>query len=207
LKKDEDALSWDELGRRLERYAGEIENAIAAVRVTRESEPPGGAQETRRPRLVATTRSERPSTAEVLRFIVGGEAYAIEPRFVVDVVEATPISVPTAPPHLAGAIVADGRLVPVFHLGATLHGAPTTDDGRHVLLLGSEGDAEIGVLSRGEPRWRRERDLTRPPWPLADRDAALILGVAADGLVVLRGDALLADDRLRASPLPTAAVR
>jgi len=203
VSTNEDDRDWQELGERLERSAEEIESAIAAVRrPRRQSSPAPVLRPVPPPERADGQPAEAPAAegapVEILRFVLGDESYAIEPRFVVDVLEGPPIPVPMAPHHLAGAVAANGALVPVFHLRACLGLSPTGDPGRHVLLLGSDGTPEVGVLAGGEPVWRRGSGLVAPPrWPDA---TAPVVAVGADGLVLLDGGALLADPRLVANP-------
>jgi purine-binding chemotaxis protein CheW len=132
------------------------------------------------------------SRALLLVFARGGARYAIDTRYVLQVVpltEYTPL--PFAPAPCLGLASARGELVPLFDL-ARLTGAVADDSAPKCMLLCGESKLELGLALDAA------LDLSEPASTLepANDETRLVSGVDARGFVVIDGAALLSDPRL-----------
>lgn len=155
-----------------------------------------------RAQLLARVPAEPPGSSEVLTvvtFTLGDEQYAIESRFLLDVVRVTDITpVPGTPAFLAGVTNVRGEILALIDL-RKLFGIPVkglTDLSR-IAVLGLE-QAEFGLLADAvhEVTTVRRMDLLQQPGPIAGIGPDDLRGVTEKALIVLDGEALLADPRL-----------
>ena len=136
---------------------------------------------------------------EVLSFALGQERYALETRFLREVLrfqELTPL--PATPASLIGITNVRGQLLPVFDLRklfAVTAGDATDSAG--ILVLGGER-AEFGVLADAVFEVSRlgTDEVLEPPGSVAGVAREYLRGVTEKALVVLDGAVLLADPRL-----------
>ena len=152
-----------------------------------------------RARLLARVPDEPPRAGEVLElvvFVLGGERYGIESRFVREVARLTRFTpVPGTPAFVLGVTNLRGEILALFDLrhllGIVVQGV--TDLGRIVVL--GEHRREFGLLADAA-----SEILYVPVASLARTDApsarAYLRGVTPDGVIVLSGEALLSDPRL-----------
>lgn len=136
---------------------------------------------------------------EVLRFRISHEDYAIETRFVVAVHALSNLSpLPCTPSHIVGIVNARGRVLPVMDLGRFL-GLPQRGlgDSHRVIHLRLD-EVHAGVLADFGMDLVRVRtgSLQRSLPTLTGLAADYLLGVAADGLVVLDAERILGDPRI-----------
>ncbi|GHG79474.1 chemotaxis protein CheW [Comamonas sp. JC664] len=134
---------------------------------------------------------------EVVRFKAAGQRYALESRFVIEVVR-TPelVALPGAPPALRGLTLMHGEVLPVVELAPLFGRAPADNPGpllvvgthRPELGLRTEEVEEVTVLAGNM--------LLEPPSALDDVAGSLVSAADRDGTLVLEGDALLSDSRL-----------
>jgi purine-binding chemotaxis protein CheW len=145
--------------------------------------------------------SSRPpgSHLEVVLFGLGRECYAIETRFVREVVRLTDFTpVPGAPDLIVGVTNLHGAIVAVVDLGRFFN-VPRkglTDLSR-VIVLGTQ-DVEFGVLADeayGQMALAIE-DILTPPEEVSGAGRASLRGVTEEAIIVVDGAALLADERL-----------
>jgi purine-binding chemotaxis protein CheW len=152
-----------------------------------------------RARQLARVPDEPARAGEVLElvgFVLAGERYAIESRFVREVARLTRFTpVPGTPAFVLGVTNLRGEILALFDL-------------RHLLGIVTEGVTDLGrIVVLGEHR--REFGLLAdaasdilyvPGTSLAQTEAswgrAYLRGVTPDGVVVLSGAALLNDPRL-----------
>ena len=189
-------IGWDEVERKLARAAAFTETA-----------PSTSPESTRailaeRARLLARVPDPPPNATEILTvatFALGNEQYAIESRLLRGIVRVSDVTpVPDTPGYLVGVANVRGEMLPLVDLrklfGVTVKGL--TDLSR-IAVLGLER-AELGLLADAvhEVTTLRRDDLLGPPGPVAGIGPDYLLGVTEDALIVLDGEALLADPRL-----------
>jgi purine-binding chemotaxis protein CheW len=152
-----------------------------------------------RARALARVPVEPPRPGEMIElvvFVLAGERYGIESRFVREVARLTRFTpVPGAPPFVLGVTSLRGEILALFDLRQLLGvvAVGVTDLGRIVVLgehrrefgLLADSASEIASvaaasLAQSESAWGR----------------AYVRGVAPDGLIVLSGEALLGDPQL-----------
>jgi purine-binding chemotaxis protein CheW len=152
-----------------------------------------------RARALAQVPVEPPlpgSMIELVVFVLAGERYGIESRFVREVARLTRFTpVPGTPPFVLGVTSLRGEILALFDLRPLLGvvAVGVTDLGRIVVLgehrrefgLLADSASEIACvaaagLAQSESAWGR----------------VYVRGVAPDGLIVLSGEALLGDPQL-----------
>lgn len=136
---------------------------------------------------------------DVLAFALGVERYAIETRYVREVVRLADFSpVPGAPDFVRGVTNLRGEVLCLVDLRNVLDVASEglTDLSRTV-VMGIER-AEFGILVDGtfEIVRLRQDDIVPPPESVAGVGREYVLGVTRKALLVLDGAALLRDSRL-----------
>ncbi|RKG99078.1 chemotaxis protein CheW [Corallococcus sp. CA053C] len=194
MPKREGVIDWEQARARLE----ELERATAA----RDSftDEAALAQLDARARALARP-AEHPvlpgSQREVLRFRAAGQTYALESRFILEVMRAPELTpLPGAPPLLRGLTLLRGEVLPVVEL-APLFGRPASQAQGPVVVVGTtrpelglrtDEVTEVAVLTGTE--------LLPAPPSLEEEAGALVAGVSPDGTLVLEGEALLGDSRL-----------
>ena len=194
MPKREGIIDWDKVRVRLE----ELERATEARDTF--SDEAASAQLDARARALARP-ADLPvlpgSQREVLRFRAAGQLYALESRFILEVMRAPELTpLPGAPPLLRGLTLLRGEVLPVVEL-APLFGRPATQALGPVVVVGltrpelglrTDEVTEVAVLTGTE--------LLPAPPSLEEEAGALVAGVSPDGTLVLEGEALLGDDRL-----------
>ena len=156
-----------------------------------------------RARLLARVPDEPPRAGELLElvvFVLGGERYGIESRFVREVARLTRFTpVPGTPPFVLGVTNLRGEILALFDLrhllGIAVQGV--TDLGRIVVM--GEHRREFGLLADAA-----SEILSVPGASLAQPETAwgrtYVRGVSRDGVIVLSGEALLNDPQLTIEP-------
>jgi purine-binding chemotaxis protein CheW len=152
-----------------------------------------------RARQLARVLEEPPRAGEMLElvgFVLAGERYGIESRFVREVARLSRFTaVPGTPAFVVGVTNLRGEILALFDLrhllGVVAEGI--TDLGRIVVL--GEHRREFGLLADAA-----SEILQVPRASLAQAEAAwarsAVQGVTPDGVIVLSGEALLNDPRL-----------
>lgn len=141
-----------------------------------------------------TPEAEPGTLREVVRFRTAGQRYALESRFVLEVVRAPEVvPLPGAPPALRGLTLLHGEVLPVVELAPLFGRAPMESSGP-LLVLGA-GRPELGLRTEEveEVTLLRGRTLLPPPSTV---DTSLVSAAEGDGTLVLEGEALLGDSRL-----------
>jgi purine-binding chemotaxis protein CheW len=188
-------LDWAAAYRRLARLAAATE---AATQVDPERE---AALLDERARALARPLHRQARAGpllELVHFRSGEQEYALETRFVLEVLRAPEqlVPLPGAPEVLRGLTLLHGEVLAVVEL-APLFGraAPTTHgpvlvvgSGRPELGLRADVVEEVLVISRDT--------LLPPPTAIGSRERTLVSGISREGIIVLEGEALLADGRL-----------
>jgi purine-binding chemotaxis protein CheW len=189
-------IDWKEIHARLARARQATEESVR-LSPERAREVMG-----ERARLLARVPPRAPEAAEVLEvvtFALAGERYAIETRFVREVVRFEGLTpVPGAPDFLAGLRNLRGEILAVFDLRRFFGVAdPGRSERSRVLVLGGDR-TEFGVLADAvhEVTPLRVGEVGEPPASVAGAGRDYLRGVTAGALVVLDGAVLLADRRL-----------
>ncbi|MBM7113020.1 chemotaxis protein CheW [Archangium primigenium] len=135
---------------------------------------------------------------EIVHFHAGEQDYALETRFVREVLRTSEqrVTLPGSPEQLRGVVLLHGEVLAVVEL-APLFGRPASTQHGPVLVVG-QGRAELGVCAeRVEEVLSVSRDtLMPPPAALGAQERGLVAGLTREGIIVLEGEALLRDGRL-----------
>ncbi|MFE8603118.1 chemotaxis protein CheW [Archangium violaceum] len=135
---------------------------------------------------------------ELVHFRSGEQDYALEARFVLEVLRSPEqlVPLPGAPETLRGLTLLHGEVLAVVEL-APLFGraAPTTHG--PVLVVG-QGRPELGLRADTieEVHLLARDTLLAPPAALGAQERTLVSGISREGIIVLEGEALLRDGRL-----------
>jgi purine-binding chemotaxis protein CheW len=189
------SIDWEALKARLAR-AGEVLRAGArpSPAATRET------LDARARALAARTARPAPATlVDAVAFVLGAERYALEARFVREVIRPPRLArLPGAPAFAVGAANLRGEVVDVLDLRTFLGAASAgTGPAARLLVLGRERIElalvadEVIALVGVDPRALRQA----PDAPARLRPEYL-RGITTDGLALLDGAALLRDQRL-----------
>ncbi|WNG51262.1 chemotaxis protein CheW [Archangium minus] len=135
---------------------------------------------------------------ELVHFRSGEQDYALETRFVLEVLRVPEqlVPLPGAPDLLRGLTLLHGEVLAVVEISPLFGRAAPTTHGP-VLVVGS-GRPELGLRADAvEEVLILSRDTLLPPPPVLDtRERTLVSGISRDGIIVLEGEALLGDGRL-----------
>jgi purine-binding chemotaxis protein CheW len=190
-------LDWAAAHRRLARLAAAAAEATTPLDPEREA-----ALLEERARALARPLGRETQAGpllELMHFRSGEQDYALETRFVLEVLRSLEqlVPLPGAPEALRGLTLLHGEALAVVEL-APLFGraAPTTAHGP-VLVVGP-GRPELGLRADAvEEVLLVSRDTLLPAPPtLGNQERALVSGINRDGIIVLEGEALLEDGRL-----------
>lgn len=187
-------VDWAEAYARLERLARAAtdEEALAPARAVEVLE--ARARQLSRPLAAPAPES---SLLEVVRFHDGAQAYALESRFVHEVLRAPELTpLPGAPELLRGLHLLRGEVLPMVELGP-LFGRPVTGALNLVLVVGA-GRPELGLCATTveEVAPLARGSLLPPPSTLVPEGQELVAGIDREGLILLQGGALLGNSRL-----------
>ena len=135
---------------------------------------------------------------ELVHFRSGEQDYALETRFVREVLRSSEqrVPLPGAPDVLRGVLLLHGEVLAVVEL-APLFGRPAPTTHGPVLVVGL-GRPELGLRAdRVEEVFEVARDGLLPaPAALGAQERTLMAGITREGIIVLEGEALLRDGRL-----------
>jgi purine-binding chemotaxis protein CheW len=189
------AVDWDEIRRRLARTGELLERSGAGDpgerrRILREraralAAPPG--TEESGPRL------------ETVEFLLAGERYAVEMRFLREVAflrDFTPL--PCTPPSVLGVLHLRGQVVSVVDLRAYFEHPPEgISDLNRILVLSSQ-HVELGILADAIAGVRTlpTAALQPPPATFTGPRRDYLLGIGPDGTAVLDAGRILSDPAL-----------
>lgn len=195
MDTSESRFDWDRARRRLEALSDAlVQRSEASTEASREM-----LEERARRYATAPERTLLASEQiELLTFELDGERYAIESRFVREVLKAPDISpVPGAPALLVGVTNLRGEILAVMDLGKDL-GCPESETRTQwVIVLGLDAP-ELGIASDAVlevTTLRTDRVLT-PTRASLDSQRSWIRGITSDALTILEGQAVLDDPLL-----------
>ena len=188
-------LDWDAAYRRLNRLASATE-ATATADPAREA-----ALLDERARALARPLERHTQAGpllELVHFRSGEQDYALETRFVLEVLRSPEqlVPLPGALEVLRGLTLLHGEVLAVVEL-APLFGRTAPATHGPVLVVG-QGRPELGLHADGveEVRLLARDTLLPPPPALGAQERTLMAGISRDGIIVLEGEALLGDGRL-----------
>jgi purine-binding chemotaxis protein CheW len=193
-KDVQSTLDWAAAYRRLDRLA-----AATEASANRTPEQEALLLEERARALARTPQAMAPrgSLLELVHFRCGEQGYALETRFVLEVLRAPELTpLPGAPAHLRGLTLLRGEALAVVEL-PPLFGRATSAAPGPVLVLGTPRP-ELGLRTDAVEQVRLLSRATLLPAPpsLSEREQALVSGIDTEGVIVLEGEALLGDSRL-----------
>jgi purine-binding chemotaxis protein CheW len=191
-----EALDWKRARARLARALAATEESW---RLTPERARAVLEERARRLTQAAAVPVAPAAVLEVVTFALGGEQYALETRYVREVVRLTDCTpLPGAPPFLLGVLNLRGDILAVLDLRSFfgVAGQAPTERSR-VLVLGGER-VEFGLLADAahEVRALRADAVLEPPGSVAGAGREYVRGVTSEALIVLDGAVLLQDRRL-----------
>lgn len=139
---------------------------------------------------------------EILRFELAGEQYAIESRFVSEVLRSSSLTdVPWTPDFLGGVINLRGEILAVMTLAGLLSATPSistaaSDLEQWVLVLGADMP-EFGIVVEDvhEVTWVRTDAVLPPARAAREIRREWIRGVTENAVVILDGRAVLNDEQ------------
>jgi len=147
---------------------------------------------------VPPDRAERTGALEVVSFRLGRRRYAIESRYVLAtrwLRELTPV--PGTPPAFLGIAPRQGGVLPVVALDVLFGGTDHGVRDLHRVLVVGRAQPEIGLASGKEIEMIRIAAEALYPAQGGDGlSGRLVQGTTEDGLTLLDGAALLADERM-----------
>jgi purine-binding chemotaxis protein CheW len=185
----------------------EVRSRLASVAAATQESSRMAPEEARRileerARRLARVPARAPDSADVLEvvtFVLGQETYALETRFVSEVLrhpETTPL--PGAPEFVAGIIGVRGQIIAVFELRPLFGLDPRDADIQPwAILIGTER-TELAILADAvlEVATLRIHEILAPPASSGGNAGELIRGVTPEALIVLDGEVLLRHPRL-----------
>ena len=176
-----------------------IRAAIMRPAATRTPEHAREIMKARAHKLAARTASSVSEQLALAVFELAHERYAIELRWIREVVRITAYTpVPGTPAHIAGLTSIRGDIVAVVDL-RTLFGLTTPGLGEHsrLVLIGDDG-ADLGILvdrALGTISLAASEVLAAPPGVVGSAGLC-VRGVSRNAMIVLDGEAVLKDPRL-----------
>lgn len=196
IKRRSGTIDWQAVRARLKQAAVATEEAL--------NPPPDRAKaimDGRARALAQVPAPSRPPGAhlDVVLFGLGRERYAIETRFIREVVRLADFTpVPGTPDFVLGVTNLRGVVLAVVDLRRFFNITPKglTDQSR-VIVLGTER-VEFGILAdetHGQMDLATE-EILDPPSEVSGIGRAYLRGVSREALIILDGTALLGDERL-----------
>lgn len=187
-------MDWAEAYARLEQLARRTKAGASTAPEESLAVLDARARELSRP---LSPEKDESALLEVACFRSGGQSYALETRFIHEVLrgaDSTPL--PGAPALLRGLTLLRGEVLPLVEL-SPLFGRPATHAGDAILVVGASRP-ELGLcVEEAEEVTTLPRDtFLAPPTALEALAQGLVSGINRDGLILLEAEALLRDSRL-----------
>ncbi|HYD78268.1 MAG TPA: chemotaxis protein CheW [Paucimonas sp.] len=141
----------------------------------------------------------RLDAAEVLEFLLAGERYALETRYVAKVLPMAPITrIPGTPDFVVGVIPAEGEVLSVIDL-RTLLDLPLSriSDPASIIVIAND-EMEFGILAdeiAGVERYPFA-SLEDPAAAIGNKDRTYLIGISRNRTGVLNAVQLLSDAKL-----------
>jgi purine-binding chemotaxis protein CheW len=193
-------IDWENLRKRLEAATASSE---AALEISEDRARQIMEERARALARAPEEKSEAGDRIEVVTFALGGERYAVETRYVreiIRVVQVTPM--PAVPDLFIGLTNLRGEILPLVDL-CRFFGVGRTDlaEAPWAIVLG-DGAADLGAPTAAiqETLELPKAGLLKPADTASSQPVDCRLGVTEDALIVIDGAALLADRRLFIAP-------
>lgn len=190
-----DGIDWGQVRRKLEVAQTAIQVGGGMTRDREEELLSQRAQELAKPEKGGETGGE---SIDILSFEIGGESYAVETSFVVEVLplrELTPL--PGAPEFILGIVYVRGRVLCLNDLSRFFGLPPKGLSERDKVVVLRKGEMEIGVLAEAivGTRALARQDIRALP---AEGQAGhgFLKGVTSEGTSVIDAAVILDDPRL-----------
>ena len=155
-----------------------------------------------RARDLARVPDETPDTSEIIeiiKFQLCGERFALETRFVREVITVEDITpVPFSQEHLVGVTNLRGEVLAVMDLSRLFELTSKNGDQKKTVIVLGKDRVEYGVLvdHTDEVTTLHLSKILAPPASFAGAAQENLRGVTNDALLVVDGDSLMADERL-----------
>jgi len=136
------------------------------------------------------------ASVQVVAFLLTSERYGIESIYVSEVLQLKNLTlIPGAPSFIAGVINLRGKIISVMNLKLLLNLKEKGLTEMNKIIVLQHGQMEFGIIADAiEGTLEIFTDtLSDPPSSLRGIDAEKIRGITADGLILLKGDQILAD--------------
>ena len=151
--------------------------------------------------LAVPLESEADETAaiEILTFRMGGELYALETTFILELTRVTTLTkVPDCPAFVRGITNLRGDVLAVVDLCSLFQVVSEAGDDQPWMLVLGDDRAEFGIVidDAVDVCSIDIRDICPTSVSLANVQRELLRGVTKEAMLVLDGAALLADQRL-----------
>jgi purine-binding chemotaxis protein CheW len=189
-------LDWESVRERLRR-------ASAAITLSEQNSDQHdlAAMEKRTRELarVRTVHLQRAGRLELVTFRLAGESYAVETRYVHEIMPVKELSeVPLTPEFLRGVTNLRGEILPVFDLGRLLGLGHLQREKTPLLIVLGETHPQFGFVADAveQVTTLEAPALTSCATSFGSAGHEIVRGVTANALIILDGPALLSDDRL-----------
>lgn len=188
-------FDWDDAKRRLRQLAAALDparhNSVERARQILD-------QRARELAVPLATVADATESIEILTFRMGGELYALETAFILELTRVTTLTkVPDCPAFVRGITNLRGDVLAIVDLCTLFQVAEGADERPWMLVLGDER-AEFGIVidHAVEVCTINTRDIFPTSVSLSNVQRELLRGVTEQAMLVLDGAALLADQRL-----------
>lgn len=142
---------------------------------------------------------KRAELLELVTFRLSGESYALEARFVYEVMQLPQVTiVPRTPESLLGVINLRGEILAVFDFNRLFGLQSNIGEHTSRLIVLGESHPQFGFVADAVEQVKTidPAELRSPAAPFASIRREVVCGVTADALVILNGQVLLDDERL-----------
>jgi len=142
--------------------------------------------------------ADETDSIEILTFRMGGELYALETAFILELTRVAALTkVPGCPAFIRGITNLRGDVLAIVDLCTLFQVANESRDNPWMLVLGDDR-AEFGIVidDAVDVSSINTRDIFATPVSVSGAQHDLLRGVTEEAMLVLDGAALLADERL-----------
>jgi purine-binding chemotaxis protein CheW len=188
-------FDWEDAKRRMRQFAEMLDPArqdsVERVRQILD-------QRARELAVPLESEADELDSIEVLTFRMGGELYALETKFILELTRVAALTkVPDCPAFMRGITNLRGDVLAIVDLCTLFQVASSPHEDDWMLVLGDDR-AEFGIVidDAVDVSSINTSDIFSTPVSVSGVQHDLLLGVTEDAMLVLDGAALLADERL-----------